>query len=162
MALFRVPRFQFFPSAMSYTGSKNRRCPAPRTLRMEVLERRLLLTCSTDFSSGILSISCDAETLDVVVSRDAAGAITLNGDEIADHPTIESTDGILVLGAGGNHQWTVDLSEGPFAPGYSSETSGIPEIEITIQGGEGDDKLSIMGQDGIRNTFLSGYGRQIR
>ena len=53
---------------------------------MEVLERRLLLTCTTDFSSAMLSISCDAETLDVVVSRDAAGAITLNAHEIVDHP----------------------------------------------------------------------------
>ena len=82
----------------------------------------------------MLSISCDAETLDVVVSRDAAGAITLNAHEIVDHPTVDNTDGILVLGADGNHQWTFDLSEGSFEPGYSSEVSGTSEIEITIQG----------------------------
>ena len=138
---------------MSHTGSQNSRSPASRALRMEVLERRLLLTCTTEFSSAMLSISCDTETPDVVVSRDAAGAITLNGHEIVDHPTVDNTDGILVLGADGNHQWTFDLSEGSFAPGYSSEVSGTSEIEITIQGGAGDDKLSIIGHDGSGNHF---------
>ena len=33
----------------------------PRHLNLELLERRLLLSCDTDFTGGVLTITCGAE-----------------------------------------------------------------------------------------------------
>ena len=67
---------------------------------MEALERRLLLSCTTDFTDGILTITCDDGANEVVVGRDSEGAITLNEDAITDSPMTDNTDGIVILGGG--------------------------------------------------------------
>ena len=59
----------------------------PLALHMELLERRLLLSCDTDFTGGVLTITCGAEDDSISVRIDAAGALLLNEVAITGAPS---------------------------------------------------------------------------
>ena len=50
----------------------------PCHLNMELLERRLLLSCDTDFTGGVLTITCGAEDDFISVRIGSDGALLLN------------------------------------------------------------------------------------
>ena len=50
----------------------------PRHLNLELLERRLLLSGDTDFTGGVLTITCGAEDDSISVRIDAGGGLILN------------------------------------------------------------------------------------
>lgn len=110
-------------------------------------------TCVFDEPTGVLQVSL-VGSAPAVLSRDA-DAITL--DAVAcGTATVANTDTILVAGTGQGQpdDFTVDLANGPFAPGLSAETDGgDPEIEIavdlpgggilSIAGGTSDDVFTL-------------------
>ena len=118
-----------------------------RQLSLEVLEHRLLLSCASDFSDGILTIDCSGKENEVTLSTTQKDSITLNGKPIDGSPTTNNTDSVVILGSASADTIRLDLSNGPFAPGNTLEKSGSSEIEFTIKGGGGDDRLTIIGQD---------------
>ena len=139
--------------AMYHQGSRKRHPAWCRVLKMEVLERRLLLACATDFIQGLLTISCDDQDDHVILSRDDGGDITLNGKEVPGGPTVVNTDGVVIVAGDGSDWLEIDLSQGLLSPGETGEPDGESEIEVTIQGALGNDVLSVIGQDGVSNTF---------
>ena len=63
--------------------------------------------------------------------------------------TTANTDGITLTGGSGTlEQLTIDLSGGAFAPGFTAETTGSSEIEITTVLGEAGDAITILGSAG--------------
>ena len=138
---------------MYHQGSRKRHLTRCRVLKMEVLERRLLLACATDFTQGLLTISCGDQDDHVILARDASDGITLNGEKVPGGPTVVNTDGVVIVSGGGSDWLVIDFSQGLLSPGETGEPDGESEIEVTIQGALGNDVLSVIGQDGVSNTF---------
>jgi Ca2+-binding RTX toxin-like protein len=79
----------------------------------------------------------DAPTI-AEISRTPAGSILLDDQAIAGGPTVTNTDTIVYVGDDSEtDEITLDMSNGRFTPGYSPEPGGVPEIELTIDGGTG-------------------------
>src|SRR3954454_10682077 len=105
------------------------------------------------FSRGVLTVIGDANNNTIVVSRDAAGRILVNGGSIAvigGTATVANTSSIHVFGQGGNDVLT--LSEGNGALPASLLFGGAGNDVLT--GGSGADQL--FGQTG--NDTLLGKG----
>ena len=101
---------------------------------IECLESRRLLSVSASFipSAGILSVVGDADNNTIVVSRDAAGEIFVNGGVVpvaGGTPTVANTKSIQVFGQDGNDTISLD------------ETNGaLPAANLF--GGNGNDSLT--------------------
>ena len=108
---------------------------------------------SATFAGGVLTVRGDNLDNNLAVSRNAAGAIRVNGGAIAvagGAPTVANTTRIIVVGLDGNDVITIDEGNG-----------ALPPADLT--GGEGNDVLSggsaadvIVGQGG--NDTLLGQG----
>ena len=106
------------------------------------------------FSNGVLTVSGDSADNNIVISRDAAGRILVNGGAIAvvgGTPTVANTSLIRVSSLGGND--VVTLSEANGALPASSLHGGAGNDTLT--GGSGNDQL--FGQDG-NDTLLGKAG----
>ena len=123
-----------------------------RLLNLEVLEQRLLLSCDTDFTSGVLTITCDGDDDVVKVAIAADGALLLNDVAITGDPTTSNTDSIHIIAGDGDDQIIVDQTSGALGPGATSEVSGQSEIEVTVEAGGGTDSLTLHGQDADADT----------
>ncbi|HEY7076236.1 MAG TPA: hypothetical protein VH418_12735, partial [Solirubrobacteraceae bacterium] len=109
-------------------------------------------TTST-FSNGVLSVFGDNNDNSIVISRDAAGRILVNGGAIAvagGTPTVANTAQIQVFGLGGND--TIRLDEANGALPKANLFGGAGNDVVT--GGSGADLL--FGQSG--NDTLLGKG----
>ena len=105
------------------------------------------------FSNGVLVVSGDSADNSIVISRDAAGRILVNGGAIVvvgGTATVANTSLIGVSSLGGND--VVALSEANGALAASSLQGGAGNDTLT--GGSGNDQL--FGQDG--NDTLLGKG----
>jgi Ca2+-binding RTX toxin-like protein len=129
---------------------RNRFLPA-----FEALDDRVLLSVSASFSAGtgILSVTGDARNNSIVVSRDAAGNLLVNGGAVAiegEAATIANTTLIQVYGQGGNDTITLDEANGllPAADLFGGDGND------TLIGGSGNDQLN--GDAG--NDVLLGKG----
>ena len=70
---------------------------------------------SATFSNGVLTVSGDSADNSIVVSRDAAGRILVNGGAVAvtgGTPTVANTTLIQVFGLGGNDTITLNEANG--------------------------------------------------
>ena len=101
-------------------------------------------------SNGVLSVFGDAADNNVVVNRDAAGRILVNGGAVAGNPTVANTALIEVFGGGGND--TITLNEANGALPAAALFGGAGNDMLT--GGSGGDQL--FGQSG--NDILLGKG----
>ena len=85
------------------------------------------------------------ETLQL--ARTASGAIVFGVGTAAETPcgaaTVTNTDRIFVTGSEGDERVNVSQAGGPFAPGATAESTGVSEIEISVDLGAGEDVLSI-------------------
>lgn len=142
------------------------------TLTLETLENRNTPSCTTAFdpSTGVLLLQCDAADDAVVLSTGEQGEILLNGEAIADGPTIENTSWVVVLGGDGNDY--IDLQA---LAGYAGNTAiygeagddillGSPVADL-LAGGDGSDFLFGAGGDdlilgGLGNDHLDGGAGQ--
>ena len=105
------------------------------------------------FGNGVLAVSGDGADNSIVISRDAAGRILVNGGAISaigGTPTVANTSLIQVSGAAGNDQITLNEANGALPAARLSGGSG----NDTLTGGSGADTLS--GQGG--NDTLLGKG----
>ena len=71
-----------------------------RHLNLELLERRLLISCDTYFTGGVLTITCGAEDDSISVRIDAGGALILNEVAITGAPSASNTDEIVIAAGG--------------------------------------------------------------
>jgi Ca2+-binding RTX toxin-like protein len=131
--------------------------PSSRPFRpaMELLDERVLPTVTAAFNptSQVLSVFGDAAPNTIVVSRDAAGTILVNGGAIAVQggtATVANTALIQVFGGAANDQISLNEANGalPAAMLFGGTGSDV------LVGGSGNDQL--FGQDG--NDSLSGKG----
>jgi Ca2+-binding RTX toxin-like protein len=122
---------------------------------LEPLGERILPAVTASFipSAGILSVLGDAQDNTIVVSRDAAGRILVNGGAVAIQggtATVANTSLIQVFGQAGNDTISLDETNGalPAANLFGGDGND------TLIGGSGNDLL--FGQAG--NDILMGKG----
>src|SRR5262249_5549444 len=122
---------------------------------LEVLDERILPAITASFSpaAGVLSVIGDVQNNTIVVSRDAAGNILVNGGAVAVQggaATVANTPLVQVLGQDRNENITVDEANGARPPANLFGGAG----NDTLTGGSGNDLL--FGQAG--NDILLGKG----
>jgi Ca2+-binding RTX toxin-like protein len=121
----------------------------------ESLETRLMpaVTAVFDAGAGLLSVSGDALDNNIVISRNAAGNLLVNGGAVAvtgGTPSVANTALIQAFGRQGNDTIQLDESNGALP---SAHLYGGPGGD-TLSGGAGNDQL--FGQAG--NDTLLGKG----
>jgi Ca2+-binding RTX toxin-like protein len=121
---------------------------------LEPLGDRIVPSVTASFSAGtgVLSVFGDSQDNNIIVSRDAAGRILVNGGavSIVGTPTVANTSLIQVFGQAGNDQISLDETNGalPRANLFGGDGND------TLIGGSGADQL--FGQAG--NDILLGMG----
>jgi Ca2+-binding RTX toxin-like protein len=98
------------------------------------------------FSNGVLNVSGDGADNSIVISRDAAGQILINGGAVATTggtPTVANTALIQASGLGGNDQITLNEANGALPAARLFGGSG----NDTLTGGSGADTLFGQGGD---------------
>jgi Ca2+-binding RTX toxin-like protein len=132
--------------------SRRRARPA---LRLRELDSRLTPAVTASFSpgAGILTVFGDSLNNTITVSRNAAGALLVNGGAVnvlGGTPTVANTALIQVFGQGGNDTITLDEANGALPAANLFGGAG----NDTLTGGSGNDML--FGQSG--NDTLLGKG----
>ena len=123
-------------------------------------------TLSAVFSGGVLTVVGDDNDNTLIVSRDTAGNLLVNGGTLpitGGAPTIFNTTLIQILGLGGNDVLTVDDANGPMPSGNLSGGEGDDILTGSraadvLDGGPGKDTL--FGRDGD-DTLIGGPGKDI-
>jgi len=123
-------------------------------------------TITAAFSGGILAVTGDDHDNNITVSRDAAGALLVNGGSVTisgDAPTVANTTQIKMLGLGGNDVLLVDDANGPMPPAFLSGGDGDDTLtgsaaDDTLDGGDGND---ILNGRGGNDTLIGGPGNDI-
>jgi Ca2+-binding RTX toxin-like protein len=133
--------------------SIGQRRPRRAVPAVELLDERVLLSVTASFSpgAGILSILGDAQNNNIVISRDAAGTILVNGGAVriqGGAATVANTTLIQAFGQDGNDIISLDETNGalPAANLFGGNGNDI------LTGGSGNDML--FGQAG--NDILLG------
>jgi Ca2+-binding RTX toxin-like protein len=120
---------------------------------LEPLSDRILPSVTASFDAGVLSVFGDARNNNIVVSRDVAGHILVNGGAVSvagGTPTVANTALIQVFGQDGNDQISLDETNGALPSANLFGGNG----NDTLIGGSGNDLL--FGQAG--NDTLLGKG----
>jgi Ca2+-binding RTX toxin-like protein len=126
-----------------------------RNQLLEALEPRIQFAVTAFFTPqvGMLTVLGDSQDNNIVVSRNAAGSILVNGGAVAikgGTPTVANTSLISVFGLDGNDKLTLDEANGALP---ASMLFGGAGNDI-LTGGSGADQL--FGQSG--NDVLLGKG----
>lgn len=109
------------------------------------------VTCS--FFGTTLSISMSTPEDRAAVVRSGSDIEVTDGTNpvpCGGTPTVATTDQIQVNDtSNGTTEFTIDLSQGPFAPGFTDEGDGSSEIEFSVDlGGFFPDRLVVVGTGG--------------
>ncbi|MDB6058696.1 MAG: Alkaline phosphatase, partial [Verrucomicrobiales bacterium] len=123
-------------------------------------------TITAVFSNGVVTVTGDNHDNTLIVSRDVAGNILVNGGTVAvtgGAPTVNNTTLIRILGLGGNDVLTVDDANGrmPSANLFGGDGDDILTGSVSddvLDGGPGND--SLFGRDG-NDTLIGGPGNDI-
>ena len=121
----------------------------------ESLEQRQLLAVTAAFipGAGILSVFGDAQNNNIVVSRDAAGKLLVNGGAVnvlGGTPTVANTALIQIFGLAGDDNLSLNEANGALPRAFLFGDGG----NDVLTGGSGNDQL--FGQSG--NDQLLGKG----
>jgi Ca2+-binding RTX toxin-like protein len=116
---------------------------------------------SCGVSGNQLNITLGAAGDDVTVSRDGAGQISTTTCGAVVGATVTAIDQINVdaPAAGGQEIVTIDETNGLFAPGNTSETGGLNEIEFNLDTDfalADADGVIVLGQNGAADTINAG------
>jgi Ca2+-binding RTX toxin-like protein len=112
---------------------------------------------TASFSSGVLSVSGDSDANTIVIGRDAAGRILVDGGAVSvsgGAPTVANTSLIRVLGLAGDDAIRLDQANGPLPAAQLFGGGG----DDTLTGGSGADRL--FGQAG-NDTLLGKRGDDV-
>jgi Ca2+-binding RTX toxin-like protein len=132
-----------------------------KTLTFERLDDRIVLSVTATFTptTGVLSVLGDQLANNIVVSRDAAGRILVNGGTVAVRggaPTVANTTLIQVFGQAGNDQISLDEANGALPAANLFGGAG----NDTLTGGSGNDSLFgdagndvLLGKGGVDQLF---------
>jgi Ca2+-binding RTX toxin-like protein len=137
--------------------SRRRPVPALRPSRylpeLEPLAERILPAVTASFKNGVLTVNGDARANNIVISRNAAGRILVNGGAVKVQgavPRVAKVALIQVFGRNGNDRITLNEAKGP-----------LPRARLI--GGQGNDILTggaaadlLFG--GLGNNTLLGMG----
>ena len=147
-------------------GRRRRRRGRIHARGTESLDPRLLLTVTTAFNAGVLTVSSDASDV-IAVAANGSGEVTVNGDNdptgmgviaAADVTAIEVTggdgDNVIDLSAVASADYT-GLTSVSIDGGLGGDTITGSEFADQINGGSGDD--SVQGGAGD-DTILGGFG----
>src|SRR5262245_375028 len=110
------------------------------------------ITTSFDPSTGVLKISGDEQDNIIVVGRDAAGAILVNGGAVpitGGPATVAKTKRIDLFGRAGHDRLLLAEANGP-----------LPSAHIS--GGDGNDTLAVTGGDEDEAFAASSDGTRVR
>ena len=125
-----------------------------------------IISISAVLDGGVLTVTGDNHNNTLIVSRDAAGNILVNGGAVpvtGGTPTVANTTLIRILGLGGNDVLTVNDANGPMPPanlfgGDGDDTLTGSASDDQLDGGAGNDTL--LGRGG-NDTLLGGPGDDI-
>src|SRR5438105_1233056 len=135
---------------------KKKACPARNERRrrrfvpaLEILGERLAPAVTASFvpAAGLLSVFGDNLDNSIVVSRDAAGRILVNGGAVAitgGTPTVANTSFIQVFGQAGNDQITLNEANGALP---SANLFGGTGNDVLISGSGNDLLFGQAGND---------------
>src|SRR5262245_41085458 len=151
-----MSRTQWFPSLFRRAPRRPVVRPKRFVPSFECLEGRALPAVTAVFNPGLgtLTVFGDSSDNEIVISRDALGVISVNGEDplaggiLGGFPTVFNTRSISAFGLGGNDTIRLDETTGPLPGAQRFGGSG----NDTLTGGSGQDALH--GQDG--NDSLSG------
>lgn len=123
-------------------------------------------TITAIFSGGVLTVTGDDHDNTLIVSRDAAGTLLVNGGAVpitGGAATVANTTLIQILGLGGNDVLTVDDANGLMPSANLSGGDGDDVLTgsaaaDTLDGGAGNDTLN--GRDGD-DILIGGAGNDI-
>jgi Ca2+-binding RTX toxin-like protein len=106
-------------------------------------------SCVYDSPTKIVSVIFPAgANQSRTVSREPNGnKIYYNGSPCGT-ATVNNTNTIYVITGDGAQSLTIDLSDGPFAPGATGESGGKSEIEFEVDLGAGTDSITVNGGNG--------------
>ena len=110
-------------------------------------------TVTASFANGVLTVTGDAQANTIVISRNAAGRIWVNGGAVpvtGGTPTVANTVSMSLIGRGGNDTITLDEANGALPRADMFGGTG----NDTLTGGSSGDRLA--GQGG--NDTLLGKG----
>jgi Ca2+-binding RTX toxin-like protein len=130
-----------------------------RFFRVKRLLPPQVITANFDPGTGTLTITGDELDNIIVVSRNAAGAILVNGGAVTVQggtPTTANTTLIRIFGRGGNDQLTLNEASGALPRAEMSGEAGNDTLTggsggDTLNGGPGDDTL--LGKGGLDLLF---------
>jgi Ca2+-binding RTX toxin-like protein len=133
-----------------------RKRPARFVSGFEPMEQRLMLAVTASFApgTGTLSVFGDALDNNIVLSRNAAGQLLVNGGAVnivGGTPTVANTALVQVLGQGGNDAIALNEANGALPQANLFGGAG----DDTLTGGSGNDML--FGQSG-KDTLLGKGG----
>ena len=114
----------------------------------------MAVTASFNATTGVLTVFGDALDNNIVISRNAAGQILVNGGAVqilGGTPTVANVSLIQAFGQAGNDTITIDETNGAMPKANLFGGSG----NDTLTGGSGNDML--FGQDG-NDTLLGDEG----
>jgi Ca2+-binding RTX toxin-like protein len=124
------------------------------------------ITATFSPAAGLLSVDGDNANNEIVISRDAAGQILINGGAVyvdGGTPTVANTSLIHVFGQGGNDTLTLDEALGALPPAEMFGGNG----NDTLTGGSGSDRLfgengndTLLGKGGVDQLF-GGDGKDV-
>jgi Ca2+-binding RTX toxin-like protein len=124
-----------------------------RRLAFEQLDTRIMPSVNAIFAAGQLTVFGDAQDNTIVVSRDAAGSLLVNGGAVrvlGGRPTVANVKTVEIFGLGGNDALTLDETNGALPKAILFGGAG----NDTLTGGSGNDLL--FGEAG--NDTLLGKG----
>lgn len=137
-----------------------------RVMALEALGQRLTPAINAFFSHGVLTVIGDNQDNTITVSRDAAGALVVNGGAITikgGAPTVASTKLIQMFGAAGNDTLSLDETNGALPRANLYGAAG----NDTLTGGSGSDQLfgqagddTLLGKGGVDSLF-GGSGHDV-
>ncbi len=150
---------QWFFKQFGLGKESQRRCLMRRTMAIEPLGQRMTPAVNALFSHGVLMITGDNQDNTITVSRDAAGALVVNGGAITikgGAPTVVSTKLIRMFGAAGNDTLALDEASGALPKANLHGGAG----NDTLTGGSGNDQLfgdaghdTLLGKGGIDSLY---------
>jgi Ca2+-binding RTX toxin-like protein len=152
--------------ALQKRRALSRRRAAQQPGQIESLDSRLMLTVTTIFNAGALTVTSDAAD-DITIATDTSGNVTVNGNSDPTGNGAFSASTVTSIGVtGGAGDNAIDLA-GVTTAAFTSLTSvsvdggdgndeiGGSEFDDSLNGGAGDDQIAGRGGD---DTLIGGTG----